>query len=408
MQRLRLLPQSTIPSSRHLSSLERKDQILDDATQHAKHPTPREAQPVHRESHPTPRETAAYQDCLAQAVKTLREGGLVIYPTETCYGIGADATNQSAIDRLLKYKHKRHDKPLSIAVADERMAEMYVELNDQARRAYTHYLPGPVTVVSNSRGLLANGVASSLGTQGVRIPAYPFVIDMVRALDKPITATSANASYKKTPYSIDDVLAHTSKRQQELVALAIDAGTLPKRKPSTVIDTTLDAVYIMRKGNIDIPGQRAYLSHSLLDTDRFAQQLLQELEHAIGTRPVYFLLNGDLGAGKTHLTKSIAHAVGITDLITSPTYTLCHEYRLSNTAMLYHIDAYRLQHADDVHDLGLSHALKGPNIFVIEWADRIRSALKTTLATAVVVDVHIEVINSTTRRFAYTISDVLS
>src|SRR5437868_2435629 len=78
--------------------------------------------------------------------QVLADGGLVIYPTETVYGIGVDATNQAAVDKLLQYKARREGKPISIAVADQAMAEQYVELNDQAKQFYKNFLPGPVTV----------------------------------------------------------------------------------------------------------------------------------------------------------------------------------------------------------------------------------------------------------------------
>ena len=157
-----------------------------------------------------------------QATQSLATGDLVIYPTETVYGVGVDATNQEAVKKLLKYKSRREGKPLSIAVADRPMAEQYVELNDQAKKLYKRFLPGPHTIISKGLGKVAAGVESEFKTLGVRIPAYPLVLKLTEALGRPITATSANASGEKRPYSVDDVLNRLSAKQKNLVDLIID------------------------------------------------------------------------------------------------------------------------------------------------------------------------------------------
>jgi L-threonylcarbamoyladenylate synthase len=169
------------------------------------------------------------------AIATLKSGGLVVYPTETCYGIGADATNQEAVNKLLKYKSKRFGKAISVAVFDRNMAKEYVKLSKTAENIYENYLPGPITVVSRGKHRVAKGVESEEGTLGIRIPDYDLILKIVKKFGKPITATSANMSYRKTPYSIKDILENTSKRQQDLIDFIIDAGELPKNELSTVI-----------------------------------------------------------------------------------------------------------------------------------------------------------------------------
>ena len=101
------------------------------------------------------------------AVKILRNGGLVVYPTETLYGIGADATNQKAVDKLTKYKNRPFGKPYSIAVVNKEMAEKYVDLNNTAKDFYKRFLPGPLTVISKGKHVLAKGVESEEGTLGI-------------------------------------------------------------------------------------------------------------------------------------------------------------------------------------------------------------------------------------------------
>ena len=130
--------------------------------------------------------TTPAREVITAAISTLKSGGLVVYPTETTYGIGADATNQKAVDKLLQYKKRREGKPLSIAVFDQSMAEIYVELNAAAKKVYTTFLPGPITVVSKSKGNVAKGVTSETGALGIRIPNYPLILQLIKAYGKPI------------------------------------------------------------------------------------------------------------------------------------------------------------------------------------------------------------------------------
>src|SRR3990167_7980152 len=158
--------------------------------------------------------TTPESEIVSQAVKTLHRGGLVIYPTETVYGAGVDATNPAAVKKLGEYKSRPFGKPFSIAVADWKMAEKYVVLNETAKKLYRQFLPGPLTIISKLKTLnssnpsshfLSPGVASEAGTLGIRISSYPLVAKIVRSLDRPITATSANEAYKKRPYQISDI-----------------------------------------------------------------------------------------------------------------------------------------------------------------------------------------------------------
>ena len=145
------------------------------------------------------------EEVIKESIKVLNEGGLVVYPTETCYGLAVDATNNRALLKLLSYKTFRGSKPISIAVSDIDMAKRYVELNEMALNIYKNYLPGPITVVSKSKGILEPPVVSKQGSTGVRIPDYKFTLKLIKEFGRPITATSANVSYRPHPYSIDPV-----------------------------------------------------------------------------------------------------------------------------------------------------------------------------------------------------------
>lgn len=314
-----------------------------------------------------------------EAVKVLEAGGLVVFPTETVYGIGADATNPKAIEKLNKYKQRPFGKPYSIAVSDQKMAEEYVSLNQTAKKLYKQFLPGPVTIVSTGRHKVAPGVESETGTLGIRIPAYPLVIAIIKKLGKPITATSANASYQKRPYKILDILENISEKQKNLIDLIIDAGELPRHEPSTVIDTTLDDLVILRQGEIRLKEKNEVLSRSPENTENIAKELWQKYEFYSGQRPLVFALEGEMGAGKTVFTKGLARAMGIKDTIVSPTFNIIHQYQspVIGRSSLSHIDVWRLQNPEELEALDFIKMLENKNLVIaIEWAEKIANLIK--------------------------------
>jgi L-threonylcarbamoyladenylate synthase len=312
-----------------------------------------------------------------EAIKTLENGGIIIYPTETCYGIGVDATNEEAVLKLLKYKTFRGDKPISIAVANKKMAEEYVELNPTANHLYKEYLPGPFTIVSKGLKKVSVGVESATGTLGVRIPAHDFILKLISKFKKPITATSANVSYKKTPYEIQDILDNTSDKQKEIIDLIIDAGRLPKNNPSTVIDTTLDDVNILRQGDIIIKEKHKVITKSEEETKEVGQRIVRALIKEKETRPIIIAMQGELGTGKTQMTKGIAKEIGIKQEVISPTFIICREYKdCKYFERFHHIDTYKLLEAEEIYEMGFKNMIKKKNLIIIEWAEKISKVIK--------------------------------
>jgi L-threonylcarbamoyladenylate synthase len=330
---------------------------------------------------------------LNQAVKILKAGGLVIYPTETCYGAGVDATNQKAVDKLLKYKARREGRPLSIAVTDKNMASKYVKLNTSAINLYDKFLPGPLTVVSAGRHKVAKGVESETGTLGIRIPDYPLAIEIVKKLGFPVTATSANVSYKPRPYSIPQLLKNTSKKQQGLIDFIIDAGILPKRPVSTIVDTTLDDPLVIRAGKIKFSPAQTQITKSPQETKKLAQTLMLKYWKDLQTKPLVFLLVGDLGAGKTQFAKGIGEFLQIKQPITSPTFTIEKKYDYTRhhvTGKFLHLDTWRLQNIEELKILNLEKRLKPKNIICVEWAGRALEPLTKMAEKAQAKSIYLE------------------
>lgn len=329
------------------------------------------------------------ESSVKKAVDVLQNGGLVIYPTETVYGIGADATNPDAIKKLTEYKNRPFGKPYSIAVTDLDMASRYVGLNNTARDLYERFLPGPLTIISKGKHNVAPGVESENGTLGVRIPDFKLVTDIVKVLKYPITSTSANASYKKRPYKIDDILENISDKQKNLVDLIIDAGELPKNEPSTVIDTTLDDLVTLRQGEIKFSDKNEIYSRNEESTQNLAKEVWQKYESHLGKRSIVFALEGPMGAGKTQFTKGLAKAMGIDTLVTSPTFNIENEYDDGNKK-LYHFDAWRLEDGEEIRELGFEDLIKNKSVISIEWAERVADTIREFDDEAIIIWVRIK------------------
>lgn len=310
---------------------------------------------------------------------TLAAGGLILFPTETTYGAGVDATNQTAVDKLLAYKSRREGKPLSIAVADEATAAQFVEVSDQAHALYAQFLPGPVTVVSKSLGRVAQGVESEFGTLGVRIPDHQLMLEICRAYGKPITATGANGSGKKLPYSIPDIMSGISDKQKALIDLVLDAGELPHNPPSTVIDTTLSAPVTMRAGAVSIApsessDKTSLISNSEQETKAIAGRILLKNWDRVGKTGLIIGLDGALGMGKTIFAKGVAEFLQISEMLASPTYTYIEEYpytRHQTAGKLYHLDMWKVDSQELFDRLEVTLLLKPGNVVVIEWFSQV-------------------------------------
>ncbi|MBD3362483.1 threonylcarbamoyl-AMP synthase [Candidatus Dojkabacteria bacterium] len=336
---------------------------------------------------------------ISDAVQVLKQSGILIYPTETCYGVGVDATSQPAVDKVLEYKTRREGKPLSIAVSGLDMARKYVKINDIALNLYNQFLPGPLTVVSKSLGCVAKGVESEESNLGIRYPDYDLILEIVENFGKPITATSANASYKKRPYKINDILENISKKQKDLIGLIIDAGELPHNDPSTVADTTLNAKVVLRQGNLKLTKKLQKQSKKPEDTQKLGFEIMNKYKQYLGYKSVVFAMKGELGAGKTEMTKGVARALDIEDSITSPTFIIENNYQIpavensylsQKDVELIHIDVWRLHNSKELEDLNFFKQIGEGNVFVIEWADKVIDILKKVTSDAIILWVDIE------------------
>ncbi|WP_313693163.1 L-threonylcarbamoyladenylate synthase [Halorarum halobium] len=174
-------------------------------------------------------ESAADSD-VESAAAAISAGGLVVYPTETVYGLAADATDPDAVDHVFTAKGRPRDEPLSVAFADVDAALAATEANDRAERFMRAFLPGPVTVVVGRGSDLPDAITGGRQRVGVRVPDHPTARALARAAG-PVTATSANRSGAGSVRRVSRLDADVRER----VDVVLDGGEVPGGE-STVVD----------------------------------------------------------------------------------------------------------------------------------------------------------------------------
>ncbi|MCL4392732.1 L-threonylcarbamoyladenylate synthase [Patescibacteria group bacterium] len=184
----------------------------------------------------------------------LKAGNLVVYPTDTAYAIGASATNSNAISKLLSYKGKRDNKPLSIMVSSIDMAKNFVSINSVQEMFLNQYKYMGLTAVLSTKNhsnldkkiILDNSVA-------IRISNILFIKKLISDLNSPITATSANISFGSTPYSIDKLLESTPQDKLDMISTIIDIGEIKIGNVSSIFDIRDKPFKVIRQGLLKLP-----------------------------------------------------------------------------------------------------------------------------------------------------------
>lgn len=177
-----------------------------------------------------------YKKILDKAISVLEKGGMVVYPSDTVYGIAVDGTNGEAIKKLEDLKGRRSDQKFSFNFSDQQMIEKYLTLREDQKGILKKYLPGPYTFVT------ADDVS-------IRIPKDSIIVEITRAFGKPTTATSANLTGNNPAVSIKTLDAKIYLKADLLIE---DSEFVPK-PPSTVVDIRNDEPKVLRKGELPFP-----------------------------------------------------------------------------------------------------------------------------------------------------------
>ncbi len=188
---------------------------------------------------------------IKKAAQLLLSGKLIIYPTETSYGIGADISNEHAVKKIFQIKNRNFSNPLLVAVKDLSMAKKLAHFSPLAKILWQHFLPGPLTLVLPKKKDVSRQITAGQKTVGLRFPDHPITHLLSTECKIPYTTTSANISGQPSAYSINEIKNQLGKKINK-IALVLDAGQLPVNPPSTIIYLANHKIKILRKGAISL------------------------------------------------------------------------------------------------------------------------------------------------------------
>lgn len=186
---------------------------------------------------------------IKQAVRLLKAGKLVVFPTDTVYGIGSDAFNENAVNSIFHVKKRAPDRPLQILISSKDelkyITDSQLEILEQLA---FEFWPGPLTIVVPAKKDFPRWVTCGLDTVGIRMPANKIALKLIETFGAPIAATSANISGQPDPVNLQDVIEYLG----EEIHLIIDGGPTPGNIPSTVLDISVNPPIVLRQGRLAI------------------------------------------------------------------------------------------------------------------------------------------------------------
>jgi L-threonylcarbamoyladenylate synthase len=184
---------------------------------------------------------------LTVAVEALQRGGVIVFPTETLYGLGADALNGVAVDKVFQLKGRDPRNPIPVLVANQEMLHTLVaKVPTTAQKLMERYWPGPLTLVLPGQKNIPKPLCNPAGGVGVRISSQPIAALLIKGLGRPLTATSTNSSGKEPARTLQEAKNYFAHR----VDVFVDGGTLTSKSGSTVVEVTEDNIKIIREGEI--------------------------------------------------------------------------------------------------------------------------------------------------------------
>ena len=187
------------------------------------------------------------QQQIERGISVLRQGGLVAYPTDTVYGLGACVSLPQAVERVYKVKERPRNMPLPLLLADKSQITKIADSVPPIAWLLIHsFMPGALTIVLAKSSLIPDTITAGGTTIAVRIPAYPVPIALVTGLEAPIVGTSANLSGWPSPLTAEEVYSQLGDK----IDLIIDGGRCPGGRESTIVDVTGETPVVLREGAI--------------------------------------------------------------------------------------------------------------------------------------------------------------
>lgn len=184
---------------------------------------------------------------IRKVAQILEDGGIIVYPTDTQYGMGCDITNKKAIEKIYRLKHRNHKKPFSFICSDLKNISQYAKVSNYAYKTMKRLLPGPYTFILEGSRLLPKIMLTKRRTAGIRVPDHPICLALVRAFGRPVVSTTVTLEAGQV--LSDPLLIHDLLGSQ--IDAVIDGGPVPG-KPSSVVSLIGDAPEIIRIGLGDV------------------------------------------------------------------------------------------------------------------------------------------------------------
>ena len=186
-----------------------------------------------------------YDDAIREAVEVLNGGGVIVYPTDTLYGLGANALDEQAVEKVFAIKGRELSKPLPIIVKNITWAKELAHISSRNQEMLKKAWPGKFTAVLPKKKIVPDVLNSGASSVGIRIPDFVFTDKLLGKFGYPLTSTSANVSGHESTNNIDKIVEIFSKRAVR-PDLVIDAGILPKSEPSIIVDLTTSKPKVLR------------------------------------------------------------------------------------------------------------------------------------------------------------------
>ncbi|AFA47020.1 L-threonylcarbamoyladenylate synthase [Acetobacterium woodii] len=220
----------------------------------------------------------------------IKNGGTVVFPTETVYGLGADALNPQAIKKIFAAKGRPDDNPLIVHIADlNDVQRLVAEIPEKAKTLMKVFWPGPLTIIMEKAAVIPTEVTAGLNTVGVRFPDHPIAQAFIKTAGCPIAAPSANRSGRPSPTQGKHVLEDLDGRVDGII-LSSDAEL---GLESTVIDMTIDPPVVLRPGDITLAELREVLGEVKVSTN-VTENVIPEKVSSPGMKYTHYSPNGDL------------------------------------------------------------------------------------------------------------------
>lgn len=186
---------------------------------------------------------------IKEAAVEIKEGKIVLFPTETVYGIGANALDEKAVNKIFEAKGRASDNPLIVHICNlDMLNDLVQEIGEIEEKLITNFWPGPLTIIFNRRECIPNNVTAGLDTVGIRMPSNSVARKLIEFAELPIAAPSANISGKPSGTKVEDIIDELDGK----VDYILDAGMVDIGVESTVIRVVDSKVHILRPGKITV------------------------------------------------------------------------------------------------------------------------------------------------------------